>query len=51
MKKILLILGCTIFLIATFFIIDIWKTIQQKPNITFGHILLKDRNGKIITDK
>jgi penicillin-binding protein 1C len=51
MKKILLILSFSFLGIFLFMVFDTWETIQQKPNIEFGHILLTDRTGKIVTDK
>ncbi len=51
MKKILLILTLIVLGIFAFFIVDIWNTVSQKPHTEFGHLILRDKTGKIITDK
>lgn len=37
--------------VVLFFVYSVWDTVTGNPNIEYGHILLKDRTGKIITDK
>jgi penicillin-binding protein 1C len=51
MRKILLISTLIILAILAFFVTDIWNTVSQKPNTEFGHLILRDRTWKIITDK
>ena len=51
MKKILSLLAILFLIISIFFIADIYIVISKWPNTEYGHLLLKDRNGKIITDK
>ncbi|MBC7498577.1 transglycosylase domain-containing protein [Candidatus Gracilibacteria bacterium] len=51
MKKILLFISLVIFVLVAFFVIDIYKTVSGNPNTTYGHLMLRDRSGKIITDK
>ncbi len=43
MKKILLISTLILVVILAFFVVDIWNTVNQKPNMEFGHLLLKDK--------
>lgn len=51
MKKILPILITLILTGLIFFIGDVWNTVNQKPNIEFGHLILRDRTGIVMTDK
>jgi hypothetical protein len=50
-KKILIILSLSFLAILAFFIVDVWNTVNQKPNIEFGHLILRDRTGIVMTDK
>lgn len=51
MKKILPILITLILTGLIFFVTDVWTTVNQKPNIEFGHLILRDRTGIVMTDK
>ncbi|NRH21080.1 hypothetical protein HOO68_03485 [Candidatus Gracilibacteria bacterium] len=51
MKKILSLLAILFLIISIFFIGDVYFVISKGPSTEYGHLLLKDRNGKIITDK
>ncbi len=51
MKKILLILSIAILVSIIFCIGNVWITLSHGPNTTYGHLILRDRTGKIITDK
>lgn len=51
MKKILSFLAILFLIISIFLIGDIYFVISKWPNTEYGHLLLKDRNGKVITDK
>ncbi len=50
-KKILLFISLVIFVLVAFFVIDIYKTVSGNPNTTYGHLMLRERSWKIITDK
>lgn len=50
-KKLFIILTLSFLVVLAFFVGDIWNTVSQKPNTEFGHLILRDRTGKIITNK
>ena len=50
-KKILIIISLTFLAFVAFFVIDVYQTVSGNPNTTYGHLILKDRTWKIITDK
>ena len=50
-KKIILFISLVIFVFVAFFVIDVWTIVSKNPNTTYGHLILRDRTWKIITDK
>ena len=51
MRKIILIISVALFIFVAFFVIDVYQVVSQNPNTTYGHLILRDRTWKIITDK
>ena len=50
-KKIILFISVVMFVFVAFFVIDVYQVVSQNPNTTYGHLILRDRTWKIITDK
>lgn len=51
MKKIISLLAILLLIISIFFIVDVYFVISKWPSTEYGHLILRDKNGKIITDK
>ena len=50
-KKIIILISFIFFTFVAFFVIDVYQTVSGNPNTTYGHLILRDRTWKIITDK
>ena len=50
-KKIILLISFIFLAFVAFFVIGVYQVVSQNPNTTYGHLILRDRTWKIITDK